>query len=186
MEGESLDRIIAKTMPNCDLKPEILAEAFKALNPKQLSKELNSVAKSGSVLKVPNQNQLANMVEAQVGDKQRTDALSQAESKNALKKPEAKGLLAGTKTATPKINPKTESWVRFPARMMALSKKVEGWVRFPNLAVTTAVAADWVRYPAVANEDLVIMGASKTLSVQRDDQREWVRYQVAKADTLSE
>ena len=184
--GESLERIIAKTMPNSDLKPELLAEAFKALNPMQLSKELNSVAKSGSVLKVPNQNQLANMVEAQLGDKQMADALAQAEAKTAQKKPEAKGLLAGTKTATPKINPKTESWVRFPARMMALSKKVEGWVRFPNLGVTTAVAADWVRYPAVANEDLDMMGVSKTSTVQRVDQREWVRYQVAKADASTD
>ena len=186
MAGESLERIIAKTMPNSGLKPELLAEAFKAINPLHFSKEANSVAKSSVALKVPNQNQLVNMVEAQLGDKQTMDALAQAEAKTAQIKPEAKGLLAGTKTATPKINPKTESWVRFPARMMALSKKVEGWVRFPNLGVTTAAAADWVRYPSIANEDLDIMGASKTATAQRVDQREWVRYQVAKADASAD
>jgi len=184
MAGESLERIIAKTMPNSGLKPELLAEAFKALNPLHLSKEGNSVAKSSAVLKVPNQNQLVNMVEAQLGDKQTMDALAQAEAKTAQRKPEAKGLLAGTKTATPKINPKTESWVRFPARMMALSKQVEDWVRFPNLGVTTAVAADWVRYPSVSNENVDITGTSKPKSAQWVDQREWVRYQIAKADVL--
>ena len=186
MAGESLERIIAKTMPNSGLKPELLAEAFKALNPLQLSREVNSVAKSGSVLKVPNQNQLVNMVEAQLGDKQTVDALAQAEVKTLQIKTESKGLLAATKTATPKINPKTESWVRFPTRMMALSKKVEGWVRFPNLGVTTVAAAEWVRYPSIANEDLDVIGASKVATTQRVDQREWVRYQIAKAEKLTE
>ncbi len=186
MASEPLERIIAKTMPNSGIKPELLAEAFKALNPLQLSKEVNSVAKSGSVLKVPNQNQLVNMVETQLGDKQTVGALAQAEVKTLQIKTESKGLLAGTKTATPKINPKTESWVRFPTRMMALSKKVEGWVRFPNFGVTTVAGAEWVRYPSIANEDLDIMAASKVSNAQQVDQREWVRYHIAKADTLTE
>jgi len=186
MAGESLERIIAKTMPNSDLKPELLVEAFKALNPLQLSKEANSVAKSSTALKVPNQNQLHNMVEAQLGDKQTLTALAQAETKTGDTKPPAKGMLAGTTTATPKINPKTEGWVRFPARMMALSKKVEGWVRFPTSGVVTATANEWVRYPTIANQDLDMTGASKTASAQRVDQREWVRYQIAKADAPTE
>ena len=151
--GESLERIIAKTMPNSDLKPELLAEAFKALNPMQLSKEANSVAKFNTAIKVPNQNQLANMVEAQLGDQQTLRAMAKVETNSAPMKPQAKGLLAGTKTATPKINPKTESWVRFPARMIALSKKVEGWVHFPNLGVTSVATADWVHYPSIAQVD---------------------------------
>ena len=151
--GESLERIIAKTMPNSDLKPELLAEAFKALNPMQLSKEANSVAKFNTAIKVPNQNQLANMVEAQLGDQQTLRAMAKVEINSAPMKPQAKGLLAGTKTATPKINPKTESWVRFPARMIALSKKVEGWVHFPNLGITSVATADWVHYPSIAQVD---------------------------------
>ena len=151
--GESLERIIAKTMPNSDLKPELLAEAFKELNPMQLSKEANSVAKFNTAIKVPNQNQLANMVEAQLGDQQTLRAFTKVEANPAPMKPQAKGLLAGTKTATSKINPKTESWVRFPARLIALSKKVEGWFHFSNLGVKSVTTADWVHYPFIAQAD---------------------------------
>ena len=186
MVGESLERIIAKTMPNSDLKPELLAEAYKALNPLQLSKEANSVAKSSAALKIPNQNQLINMVEAQLSYKQTLEPLTRVETKTTQMKPEAKGLLAGTKTATPKINPKTENWVRFPSRMIALSRKVDGWVRFPNLLVTSAAAAEWVRYPSIVNEDLDMTGVSKAATYQGVDQREWVRYQIAKVDAISE
>ncbi|NDE05737.1 MAG: hypothetical protein EB003_14050, partial [Flavobacteriia bacterium] len=56
--GESLERIIAKTMPNSELKQDIVAEAFRVLNPQQFSKEQGGVAKSNGVIKVPNQNQL--------------------------------------------------------------------------------------------------------------------------------
>jgi len=151
--GESIERIIAKTMPNSDLKPELLAEAFKVLNPMQSSKEANSVAKFNTAIKVPNQNQLANMVEAQLGDQQTLRAMAKVETNSAPMKPQPKGVLAGTKTARPKINPKTESWVRFPGRMIALSKKVEGWVHFPNLGVTSVATAEWVHYPSIAQAD---------------------------------
>jgi hypothetical protein len=43
-------------MPNSDLKSELLAEAFKALNPLHFSKDANSVTKLNTALKVPNQN----------------------------------------------------------------------------------------------------------------------------------
>jgi hypothetical protein len=66
--------------------------------------------------------------------------------------------------------------------MMALSKKVEGWVRFPNLGVTTAAAAEWVKYPSIANQDLDVMVATKTSFQKQVDHLEWVRYQIAKAD----
>ena len=150
MVGESLERIIAKTMPNSDLKPEVLAEAFRALNPLHFSKDAGSVAKSSAALKVPNQNQVFNMVEAQWGDKiaqlAATQVQNPTEAKLADSKSQAKGLLAGTKTATPKINPKTENWVRFPAKMMALSKKVEGWVRFPSPVAPSPITAERVSY----------------------------------------
>ena len=190
MVGESLERIIAKTMPNSDLKPEVLAEAFKALNPLHFSKDASSVAKSNAALKVPNQNQVFNMVEAQLGDKLTQLTATQTNTVTVAKladsKSQAKGMLAGTKTATPKINPKTESWVRFPAKMMALSKKVEGWVKFPTAVAPSPITVEWVRYPSNANQDLDILGASKTTSAKQVDQREWVRYQIAKADALSD
>jgi hypothetical protein len=187
--GESLDRIIAKTMPNSDLKPEVLAEAFKALNPQQFSKDAN-LAKSNSALKIPNQNQIANLVEAQLGDKPVEFAATQRDAKpQDTKAPEAKdakpqpkGLLAGTTTATPKVNPKTEGWVRFPSRMLALSKTVEGWVRFPNPGTVSPVAAEWVRYPSHANQALDITASNGMPSTSRVDQSNWVRYQTAKVD----
>lgn len=190
MVGESLERIIAKTMPNSDLKPEVLAEAFRALNPLHFSKDAGSVAKSSAALKVPNQNQVFNMVEAQWGDKiaqlAATQVQNPTEAKLADSKSQAKGLLAGTKTATPKINPKTENWVRFPAKMMALSKKVEGWVRFPSPVAPSPITAEWVRYPSAASQDLDVMGAPKATSAKQVDQREWVRYQIAKADVSTD
>ena len=187
--GESLDRIIAKTMPNSDLKPEVLAEAFKALNPQQFSKDAN-LAKSNSALKIPNQNQIANLVEAQLGDKPAEFAATQRvakpqdtkapEAKDA--KPQSKGLLAGTTTATAKVNPKTEGWVRFPSRMLALSKPVEGWVRFPNPGTVSPVAAEWVRYPSHANQALDSTASNGMPTTSRVDQSNWVRYQTAKVD----
>ena len=95
-------------------------------------------------------------------------------------------MLAGTKTATPKINPKTESWVRFPATMMALSKKVEGWVRFPSAIAPSPVTTEWVRFPSTAPQDLDFLGAPKATSAKQVDQREWVGYQIAKADALTD
>ena len=178
--GESLERIIAKTMPNTELKQELVADAFRALNPQQFSKDKGSVTQSNLAIKVPNQNQLANLIENQVSQKQ------------------PQNMLHGTAIAAPKINPKTESWVRFPSKMVALTQKMENWIRYPgpNYNESTASAesktwvrylgghvntllsgdiansptADWVRYPSVSSQNLAI---STSTSI---DQTEWVRY----------
>jgi len=151
--GESLERIIAKTMPNTELKQELVADAFRALNPQQFSKDQSSITKSNLPLNVPNQNQLANMIENQVSQK----------------KPQ--NMLTGTTPAAPKINPKTESWVRFPSKMVALTQKMESWIRFPSPGYTeSTVTADWVRFPSVSSHNMAI-----TTSTQID-QSEWVRY----------
>ena len=81
--GESLDRIIAKTMPNIEIKKDFVAEAFKALNPEQFNKGQSNVTNSSMALKVPNQNQLAFLIDTQLN-----------------KKP-AQNLLNGTLPATP-------------------------------------------------------------------------------------
>ena len=178
--GESLERIIAKTMPNTELKQEWVADAFRALNPQQFSKEQSSITKSNLPLNVPNQNQLANLIENQ---------LSQKKPQN---------MLTGTTTVVPKINPKTESWVRFPSKMVALTQKMENWIRYPgpnhtesntsaesktwvrylgghvNTLLSGDIAnsptADWVRYPSVSSQNMAI---SNTTQI---DQSEWVRY----------
>jgi len=86
--GESLERIIAKTMPNTELKQELVADAFRALNPQQFSKEKGSVTQSNLAIKVPNQNQLANLIENQASQK----------------KPQ--NLLTGTTPVVPRSTPK--------------------------------------------------------------------------------
>jgi Tfp pilus assembly protein FimV len=154
--GESLERIIAKTMPNTELKQELVADAFRALNPQQFSKDQSGVTKSNLAINVPNQNQLANLIENQV---------SQTKPQN---------MLTGTTPAVPKVNPKTESWVRFPAKMVALTQKMENWIRYPgpNYSESTASAESktWVRYPSVSSQNLAISTSTPV------DQSEWVRY----------
>ena len=178
--GESLERIIAKTMPNTELKQEVVAEAFRALNPQQFSKDQSGVTKSNLAIKVPNQNQLANLIENQVSQK----------------KPQ--NMLTGATSAAPKINPKTESWVRLPAKMVALTQKMENWIRYPGPTYIESTAsaesktwvrylgghvntllsgdiansptADWVRYPSASSQNLAISTSTPI------DQSEWVRY----------
>jgi hypothetical protein len=138
------------------------------------------VTQSNLAIKVPNQNQLANLIENQVSQK----------------KPQ--NMLTGTTTAVPKINPKTDSWVRLPAKMVALTQKMENWIRYPgpNYNESTASAesktwvrylgghvntllsgdiansptADWVRYPSASSQNLAISTSTPI------DQSEWVRY----------
>ncbi len=154
--GESLERIIAKTMPNTELKQELVADAFRALNPQQFSKEKGSVTQSNLAIKVPNQNQLANLIENQVSQK----------------KPQ--NMLTGTTPAVPKVNPKTESWVRFPAKVVAMTQKMESWIRYPGGNYTevnaSAESKSWVRYPSANSQSLAISTSTQI------DQSEWVRY----------
>jgi Tfp pilus assembly protein FimV len=168
LAGESLDRIIAKTMPNSEVKQELVAEAFKALNPEQFNKGQSSVTKSTVALKVPNQNQLANLIETQLGKKQSQNLLSGA----APVAPVAP--IAPAAPLAPKINPKTESWVRFPAKVVALTQKMESWIRYPGGNYTevnaSAESKSWVRYPSANSQNLAISNSIQS------DQSEWVRY----------
>ena len=171
LAGESLDRIIAKTMPNSEVKQELVAEAFKALNPEQFNKGQSSVTKSTAALKVPNQNQLANLIETQLGKKQPQNLLSGA-APVAPVAPIAPA--APVAPLAPKINPKTESWVRFPAKVVALTQKMESWIRYPNGNYTevnaSAESKSWVRYPSANSQNLAISNSTQS------DQSEWVRY----------
>ena len=178
--GESLERIIAKTMPNTELNRDLLAEAFKVLNPQQFSKEQGSVAQSNAAIKVPNQNQLVSLVENQASAKQ------------------PQNLLHGNLKAEPKINPKTENWIRLPSKVVALTQKMENWIRYPApqthevsaLAesknwvrylgghvstlrggdIANSPTADWVRFPSASSHNLAISSPTQI------DQSEWVRY----------
>jgi hypothetical protein len=171
LAGESLDRIIAKTMPNSEVKQELVAEAFKALNPEQFNKGQSSVTKSTVALKVPNQNQLANLIETQLGKKQPQNLLSGAAPVAPVAPIAPAAPLA---PLAPKINPKTESWVRFPAKVVALTQKMESWIRYPGGNYTevnaSAESKSWVRYPSANSQNLAISNSTQS------DQSEWVRY----------
>ena len=169
--GESLDRIIAKTMPNSEVKPELMAEAFRALNPERFSKDQGTVTKSTATLKVPNQNQLASLIDTQLGKKQSQNLLNGAApvapvSNVAPVVPRA--------PVAPKVNPKTESWVRFPAKVVAMTQKMESWIRYPGgnySEVNASVESkSWVRYPSANSQSLSISTSTQI------DQSEWVRY----------
>ena len=169
--GESLDRIIAKTMPNSEVKPELMAESFRALNPELFSKDQGTVTKSTATLKVPNQNQLASLIETQLGKKQSQNLLNGAApvapvSNVAPVVPRA--------PVAPKVNPKTESWVRFPAKVVAMTQKMESWIRYPGgnySEVNASVESkSWVRYPSANSQSLTISTSTQV------DQSEWVRY----------
>ena len=168
MAGESLDRIIAKTMPNSEVKPELMAEAFRALNPERFSKDQSGLIKSTATLKVPNQNQLASLIETQLGKKQAQNLLSGAAPVAPV------STVAPVAPVAPKVNPKTESWVRFPAKVAALTQKMESWIRYPGGNYTEVNASveskSWVRYPSANSQNLAISNSTQT------DQSEWVRY----------
>ena len=169
--GESLDRIIAKTMPNSEVKPELMAEAFRVLNPDRFSKDQGTVTKSTATLKVPNQNQLASLIEMQLGKKQPQNLLNGAAPVAPVS---TVAPVVPRAPVAPKVNPKTESWVRFPAKVVAMTQKMESWIRFPGgnySEINASVESkSWVRYPSANSQSLAI-----TTSTQID-QSEWVRY----------
>ena len=60
--GETLGRIVAKTLPNSPLSEDLLVQAFVSLNPQAFSTGKNSRTLSAAALKVPNHNQLLQLV----------------------------------------------------------------------------------------------------------------------------
>ena len=169
--GESLDRIIAKTMPNSEVKPELMAEAFRALNPERFSKDQGTVTKSTATLKVPNQNQLASLIDTQLGKKQSQNLLNGAAPVAPVS---TVAPVVPRAPVAPKVNPKTESWVRFPAKVVAMTQKMESWIRYPGgnySEVNASVESkSWVRYPSANSQSLSISTSTQI------DQSEWVRY----------
>ena len=169
--GESLDRIIAKTMPNSEVKPELMAEAFRALNPERFSKDQGTVTKSTATLKVPNQNQLASLIDTQLGKKQSQNLLNGAAPVAPVS---TVAPVVPRAPVAPKVNPKTESWVRFPAKVVAMTQKMESWIRYPGgnySEVNASVESkSWVRYPSANSQSLTISTSTQV------DQSEWVRY----------
>ena len=60
--GESLERIVAKTMPESPLSVQVLSQAFVLLNPQAFGSGKPQRTQSTATLKVPNHNQLLQLV----------------------------------------------------------------------------------------------------------------------------
>ena len=117
---------------------------------------------------MPNQNQLASLIETQLGKKQAQNLLSGAAPVAPV------STVAPVAPVAPKVNPKTESWVRFPAKVVAMTQKMESWIRYPGGNYTevnaSAESKSWVRYPSANSQSLAISTSTQI------DQSEWVRY----------
>ncbi len=58
MQGDTLDRIVNKTMASSPLKPELLREALVAANPQAITAGRNPRLKPGTVLQLPDHEAL--------------------------------------------------------------------------------------------------------------------------------
>jgi len=162
--GESLERIVAKTMPNSPLRADLLAQAFVTLNPQAFGKTAPLRTLGTAALQVPNHNQLMHIALA-----------STSEAQQAL----------ATKAApTPE---RRENWVRYaggpiktPAPADASTDERRHWVRYLGGTLARAFSDSparaetqaWVQYPSVARAAT----APAALPETRIDTSKWVRY----------
>lgn len=188
--GEALVRIVAKTLPNSPLSAELLAQAFVSLNPQAFSGGTSSRTLSAATLKVPNHNQLVQMVLAK-NEAARPALLA------ALAAPEPKAApTAATATTTAmaaaRATDKRENWVRYAGTSIKAALNFDGsaderknWVHYLGAAVQrvmggSALRAEtqqWVQYPRVATA--LATAPASTLPGAPDagaDTRNWVRY----------
>ena len=160
--GESLERIVSKTMPNSPLRAELLTQAFVALNPQAFGKTAPLRTLGTAALQVPNHNQLMHIALAQAGEPQ------QALATNAA--PE-----------------RWENWVRYaggpiktPAPADASTDERRHWVRYLGGTLARAFSDSparaetqtWVQYPSVARA----APAPAALPESSKDTSKWVRY----------
>ena len=171
--GEALSRIVAKTLPNSPLNADVLAQAFVSLNPQAFSGGSNSRTLTAAALKVPNHNQLVQLVLAKNESARPAvlAALSAADAKVAA--------VAPTRPAE-----KRENWVRYaggpvkaPMNFDGSADERKNWVHYLGAAVqrvvsgaSSAEALQWVQYPRVQAATGVAMPQSSA------DTRNWVRY----------
>ena len=189
--GEALDRIVAKTLPNNPLNADLLAQAFVSLNPRAFSTGntgKNSRTLSTATLKVPNHNQLLQLVLAKHEALRPTvlAALSAQESP-------AKSALAHV--ARP--GEKRDNWVRYAGGPVKPAAHFDGsaterkrWVHYLGAAVQRALGATgltphalhWVHFPRLASAAETsapsVQSTPDAAALQEGstDTRNWVRY----------
>jgi len=164
--GESLERIVAKTMPNSPLRADLLAQAFVALNPQAFGKTAPLRTLGTATLQVPNHNQLMHIALA-----------TSSEAQQAL----------APKAAPTPAAERRENWVRYaggpiktPAPADASTDERRHWVRYLGGSLVRALndsparaeTQTWVQYPSVARA----APAPAALPESRIDTSKWVRY----------
>jgi len=183
--GEPLGRIVAKTLPNSPLSEDLLAQAFVSLNPQSFTGGTNIRTLSPAALKVPNHNQLVQLVLAK-NEAARPAVLAAVAAQEA----QAKSALL------PNLRPaeKRENWVRYaggpvktPINFDGSAPERKGWVHYVGAAVQRAMGATglspdalrWVHYPrvtVVADAPSPTTVAAAVLPEGTADTRNWVRY----------
>ena len=183
--GETLARIVAKTLPNSPLSEDLLAQAFVHLNPQSFTGGTSRRTLSTATLKVPKHSQLVQLVLA------KNEAARPAVwAAVAAQEARAKAALL----PAPRPAEKRENWVRYaggpvkaPINFDGSAPERKGWVRYLGAAVqralgTTGLSPDalrWVHYPRVAvaadaNSPATVAAAA--LPEGTVDTRNWVRY----------
>jgi len=170
--GESLERIVAKTMPESPLSVAVLSQAFVLLNPQAFGNTKPQRTQSTATLKVPNHNQLLQLVLARnPADAALARATETAPTKAA--------------TAAPRPIEKRENWVRYaggpiktPSSFDSSAADRSGWVQYLGAAFTRgwsgdansrAEARNWVQYPSLGH-------ATPGPSEVSADSAKWVQY----------
>lgn len=169
--GETLERIVAKTMPESPLSVQVLSQAFIWLNPQAFGHAKPQHTLSTATLKVPNHNQLLQLVLA----RNPTDAALARAAEPAPSK------------TTPSARPaeKRENWVRYaggpiktPSSFDGSAPERSGWVHYLGAAFTRSWRGDatsrtetrsWVQYPALGRANAPTTEASA-------DSSKWVQY----------
>lgn len=181
--GEALGRIVAKTLPNSPLSADLLAQAFVSLNPQAFSGGTSNRTLSAATLKVPNHNQLVQMVLAK-------NEVARPALLAALAAPEPKA--APTAMAATRAADKRENWVRYAGTSIKAALNFDGsaderknWVHYLGAAVQRAIGGSalraetqqWVQYPRViAAVAPVTASALPGAPDAGADTRNWVRY----------
>ena len=179
--GEALGRIVAKTLPNSPLSADLLAQAFVSLNPQAFSGGTGSRTLSAATLKVPNHNQLVQMVLAK-NEAARPALLA------ALTALEAKTAAAPAARAPEK----RENWVRYAGTSIKAALNFDGsaderknWVHYLGAAVQRAISGSalraetqqWVHYPRTATAAATAPATALPGAPESGaDTRNWVRY----------
>lgn len=175
--GETLERIVAKTIPDSPLSLHLLSEAFVALNPQAFGNTKPQRTLSTNALKVPNHNQLLHLV------------LSRLPADTATAKP----IPAPAPSRPPE---KRENWLRYaggpiktPSSFDASAEERRNWVQYLGAALprnwmgepaAQAESRQWVQYPSAARAVSVADG----MAPAKADMGKWVQYPLsARAST---